>query len=666
MKQYYLQKLRLTKVLLTLLVLGSLNAAMAQAPQAIPYQGVARNASGNILSNQNIGLRLSIRDLTPAGAVVYSETHTTVTTNLGLFNLSIGSGTPIVGTLAGVNWGGGAKFIKVEMDPAGGASYIDMGTTQLNSVPYALFAGQSGSTASGTLNVMPKWTPDGATLGSSLLFDDGTNVGVSNITPAYKFDVLHGGSTGIRSRSSASFSVVDIDAQSGDAALRFQKAGVNQWNVRNRPADDYFEVFELGGGGSLMVIQDATGNVGIGETTNPAYKLDVLHGGSTGIRSRSSASFSVVDIDGQSGDAALRFQKAGVNQWNVRNRPSDDYFEIFELGGGGSRVVIQDATGNVGIGETTAPAYKLDVLHGGSTGIRSRSSASFSVLDIDGQSGDAALRFQRAGVNQWNTRNNPANDDYQIFELGGGGERMRIENTTGKVVVNGDFTVVGVKAFTMDHPLDPENKILMHAAVESNEVINSYSGNITTDASGKATVNLPDYFGAINKDFRYQLTVVGTFAQAIISKEIVSNQFEIATSIPNVKVSWEVKGVRNDAHMRKFPFVAQQEKITSQKGKYWDPAVYNQPESKGVSFDKSQDSQSSLNDMPPAATNTKFKAEDGTPSSVSNVVPTAPKAPVTTTGPSSVSDIVPTAPKAKPITPDGPSSTSDAPIVKPK
>ena len=756
MKQYYLQNLRQTRVLTTLLVfmvLVGLNTIMAQAPQAIPYQGVARNASGNILSNQSIGLRLSIIDLIPAGTVVYSETHSTVTTNLGLFNLNIGSGTPIVGTLAGVVWGVGAKFIKVEMDPTGGVSYIDMGTTQLNSVPYALFAGQSGSTANGTLNVVPKWTPDGTTLGSSLLFDDGTNVGLNNPTPAYKFDILHGGASGIRSRSSASFSVVDIDATSGDAALRFQKAGVNQWNIRNRPADDYLEIFELGGGGSRMVIQDATGNVGIGETTNPAYKLDVLHGGSTGIRSRSSASFSVVDIDatsgdaalrfqkagvnqwnmrnrpaddyleffelggggsrmviqdatgnvgigettnpaykldvlhggstgirsrssgsfsvvdidGQSGDAALRFQKAGVNQWNVRNRPSDDYFEIFELGGGGSRVVIQDATGNVGIGETTAPAYKLDVLHGGSTGIRSRSSASFSVLDIDGQSGDAALRFQKAGVNQWNTRNNPGTDDYQIFELGGGGERMRIENTTGKVVVNGDFTVVGVKAFTMDHPLDPENKILMHAAVESNEVINSYSGNVTSGATGKVVVNLPDYFGAINKDFRYQLTVVGTFAQAIISKEIANNQFEIATSIPNVKVSWEVKGVRNDPHMKKFPFVADQEKSSLQKGKYWDPSVYNQAESKGVSYDKSQETQSSsLSDTPPAVANTKFKAEDGSPSSVNNVVPTAPKAPVTTTGPSSVSEIVPAAPKAKPITPEGPSSTSDAPIVKPK
>jgi hypothetical protein len=437
--------------------------------------------------------------------------------------------------------------------------------------------------------------------GSRMVIQDATgNVGIGETTnPTYKLDVLHGGSTGAHIKSSASFSVVDIDAASGDAALRFQKAGVNQWNMRNRPADDYFEIFELGGGGSRMVIQDATGNVGIGETTAPAYKLDVLHGGSTGIRSRSSASFSVVDIDAQSGDAALRFQKAGVNQWNMRNRPADDYFEIFELGGGGSRMVIQDATGNVGIGETTAPSYKLDVLHGGSTGIRSRSSASFSVVDIDGQSGDAALRFQKAGVNQWNTRNNPGTDDYQIFELGGGGERMRIENTTGKVVVNGDFTAVGVKAFTMDHPLDPTNKTLMHAAIESNEVLNSYSGTVTTDASGKVTVNLPDYFEAINKDYRYQLTVMGTFAQAIISKEVSNNKFEIATNQPNVKVSWEVKGVRNDAHMRKFPFVAVQEKVDAQKGNYIDPAAYNQTESKRVSY--SNVAGSSLEDVKPVA-----------------------------------------------------------------
>ena len=437
--------------------------------------------------------------------------------------------------------------------------------------------------------------------GSRMVIQRGTgNVGIgATASPSYKLDVEHGGSTGIRSKSTSSFSVVDIDGASGDAALRFGKAGTNLWNTRNRPSDDNYEWFELGGGGSRMVIQRGTGNVGIGATASPSYKLDVEHGGSTGIRSKSTSSFSVVDIDGASGDAALRFAKAGVNQWNIRNRPADDYLEIFELGGGGSRMVIQDATGNVGIGATVSPSYKLDVEHGGATGIRSKSTVGFSVLDIDGASGDAALRFVKAGVNQWNTRNNPGTDDYQIFELGGGGERMRIENTTGKVVVNGDFTAIGVKAFTMDHPLDPTNKTLMHAAIESNEVLNSYSGTVTTNANGKVMVNLPDYFEAINKDFRYQLTVMGTFAQAIISKEVSDNKFEISTNQPNVKVSWEVKGVRNDAHMRKFPFVAVEEKSAAQKGHYIDPAAYNQPENKRVAY--SNVAGSSLEDVKPVA-----------------------------------------------------------------
>jgi hypothetical protein len=418
------------------------------------------------------------------------------------------------------------------------------------------------------------------------------NIGINQPAPAYRLDVNHGGATGIRSQSSASFSVVDIDAFSGDAALRFIKAGVNKWNTRNEPVNDDYQWFELGGGGERMRIQRGSGNVGINQPV-PAYKLDVNHGGATGIRSQSSASFSVVDIDAFSGDAALRFIRAGVNKWNTRNEPVNDDYQWFELGGGGERMRIQRGSGNVGINQPV-PAYRLDVNHGGATGIRVQSSASFSVVDIDGQSGDAALRFVKAGVNQWNTRNNPATDDYQIFELGGGGERVRIENGTGKVVISGDATVLGVKLFTMDHPLDPANKILMHAAAESNEVINFYSGNVTTDASGKVTVQLPDYFEAINKDFRYQLTVVGTFAQAIISKEVSNNKFEIATSIPNVKVSWEVKGVRNDNRMKQHPFVAVQEKPAAEKGKYWDPAAHGQPESKGVSYDASL--QSSLND----------------------------------------------------------------------
>ncbi|MBL7749478.1 MAG: hypothetical protein JNM19_18710, partial [Chitinophagaceae bacterium] len=272
------------------------------------------------------------------------------------------------------------------------------------------------------------------------------------------------------------------------------------------------------------------------------------------------------------------------------------------LGGGGSRFVIQDGTGNVGIGETTAPAYKLDVLHGGATGARIRSSATFSVVDIDAQSGDAALRFQKAGVNQWNTRNNPGTDDYQIFELGGGGERLRIENTTGRVVVGTDLHVTGTLskgggAFKIDHPMDPDNKYLVHSFVESPEMMNIYNGNITTDASGKMTVQLPDYFNSLNKDFRYQLTVIGSFAQAIISKEVNGNSFEIATSQPNVKVSWQVTGVRQDPWANKYRIPNVVDKAAKDKGMYLNPELFNQPESRRIGYTP-EPGESSLNYSP--------------------------------------------------------------------
>ncbi|MFN8291471.1 MAG: hypothetical protein U0U70_14535 [Chitinophagaceae bacterium] len=498
--------------------------------------------------------------------------------------------------------------------------------------------------------------------GSRMVIQDGTgNVGIgATVSPSYRLDVEHGGSTGIRSRSTSSFSVVDIDGASGDAALRFANAGVNQWNTRNNPATNDYQIFELGGGGERLQIQDGTGNIGIGGVS-PSYRLDVLHGGATGARVRSSSTFSIIDIDGANGDAALRFAKAGVNQWNVRNRPADDYFEIFELGGGGSRVVIQDGTGNVGIGATTSPSYRLDVEHSGATGIRVRSTATFSLVDNDAANGDAAFRFAKAGVNQWNIRNNPGNDDLQFFELGGGGERMRIENTTGHVWVDGDFDVVGVKNFAIDHPLDPQNKILRHVAAESNEPINFYSGNVVTDANGKATVTLPDYFEAINKDLRYQLTVVGTFAQAIISKEVHNNQFEIATSVPNVKVSWEVKGLRNDARLQKTPYVSVQEKRKEDKGKYLDPAAYNQPASMGIGYDG--DPNSSVN--APAGAIVKSAPVSATGGSIDYVAPEPKVSANKVQGPSSTDDTPKTEAKAKRQV-DGPSSTDNMPKTEVK
>ena len=110
---------------------------------------------------------------------------------------------------------------------------------------------------------------------------------------------------------------------------------------------------------------------------------------------------------------------------------------------------------------------------------------------------------------------------------------------SGNVEVTGTISAP-TKNFKIDHPLDPENKYLYHTSVESPDMMNIYNGNIITDENGEATVQLPEYFQALNRDFRYQLTVIGAFAQAIIADEITRNRFVIRTNDPNVKVSWQV------------------------------------------------------------------------------------------------------------------------------
>src|SRR5262249_7756320 len=104
----------------------------------------------------------------------------------------------------------------------------------------------------------------------------------------------------------------------------------------------------------------------------------------------------------------------------------------------------------------------------------------------------------------------------------------------------------------------------------------------TTDENGNGIVALPDWFEAVNRDFRYQLTVVGTFAQAIVASEIKDHRFTIKTSAPNVKVSWLVTGVRSDPGMRAHPFTVQEDKPERERGYYLDPAAYGQPDERGI------------------------------------------------------------------------------------
>jgi hypothetical protein len=115
-------------------------------------------------------------------------------------------------------------------------------------------------------------------------------------------------------------------------------------------------------------------------------------------------------------------------------------------------------------------------------------------------------------------------------------------------------------------------------------MMNIYNGNITTNASGEAVITMPDYFDALNVDFRYQLTPIGQFAQAIVLTEISGNTFSIKTDKPNVKVSWQVTGVRNDNWAKAHRVVPEVEKEEENKGLYLHAEEFGQEKEKSIDW----------------------------------------------------------------------------------
>jgi len=162
-------------------------------------------------------------------------------------------------------------------------------------------------------------------------------------------------------------------------------------------------------------------------------------------------------------------------------------------------------------------------------------------------------------------------------------------NITGNVGITGELCATSVcaavKNFRIDHPLDPENKYLYHASVESSEMKNMYDGTVVLDENGRATVALPAWFEALNESFRYQLTAVGQPAPNVhIGREIGDGQFQIAGGPPRSKVSWQVTGVRKDVYARANPLWVEAEKPATERGKYLVPEAYSVSKERPVNY----------------------------------------------------------------------------------
>jgi hypothetical protein len=154
----------------------------------------------------------------------------------------------------------------------------------------------------------------------------------------------------------------------------------------------------------------------------------------------------------------------------------------------------------------------------------------------------------------------------------------------GNLNVTGTFTATGTKSFKIDHPLAPAEKYLVHAAIESSEVMDLYTGNVVLDRKGEAWVELPNWFEALNQDFRYVLTAIGAPGPNLfVAQEIRDHRFKIAGGKPLAKVSWQVTGIRHDAYMTAHPMQVEEDK-GALRGTYLAPELFGQPEEKTVGW----------------------------------------------------------------------------------
>jgi hypothetical protein len=154
---------------------------------------------------------------------------------------------------------------------------------------------------------------------------------------------------------------------------------------------------------------------------------------------------------------------------------------------------------------------------------------------------------------------------------------------SGDVTVTGNLSKGG-GSFKIDHPLDPANKYLYHSFVESPDMKNIYDGVATLDVNGEAVIQMPEWFGVLNRDFRYQLTCIGAFAPVFVAEELAHNQFKIGGGRVGMMVSWQVTGIRQDAWANAHRIPVEELKNNRERGYYLHPDLYGAPADKQIEW----------------------------------------------------------------------------------
>jgi hypothetical protein len=291
------------------------------------------------------------------------------------------------------------------------------------------------------------------------------------------------------------------------------------------------------------------------------------------------------------GSAAVRAANSGINA---------NGYGVYATHDGGGFGVFGKSVSGVGIYGESDSSIGAHGLSNTNTGVFGLSNTGVGVHgQSDSNIGTYGLSNTNTGVFGFSTAgvgvHGKSEDGTAVLADGVNGIGL-LARSTGSLAgrFEGNVTITGTLAkgagtFKIDHPLDPANKYLSHSFVESPDMMNIYNGNVTLDKKGQAIVKMPDYFTALNREFRYQLTCIGGFAPVYVAQEIKSNLFKVAGGKPGMKVSWMVTGVRKDAYANANRVVAVEEKKGRERGAYLHPELFGQPKEKAIGYAQSPD-----------------------------------------------------------------------------
>jgi trimeric autotransporter adhesin len=622
-----------TSVFLTvcLFLISSMLPLMAQSnpgtgtvvPRLVNYSGKVIDAQGKPLPGL-AGVTFAIYKDQEGGAPLWMETQNVQADARGNYSVQLGATSP-EGLALDLFSSGDARWLGVRVNGAD-----ERPRALLLSVPYALkaadaetigglpasaFVRSDGSQAAGTnptaakttsvvsKNQAPQANPDVTGKGvvnfipmwdttrdiiDSLIFQKSSSVGINTKTPAATLDVS--GTGDVRDTLTLFPKGTDPTLAVNGTAFKVDSTGkVTFVSAQTFPGNGTVTSVALSAPTSDFTVTGSpikkAGTLGLNwtvvptssDTANAIVKRDSNGSFSSGEIIVTSSDVGVSSTGSNNGIYGTTSNSAGNGVWGYNPNHTGVY------GDGGVGVWGHSGSGYGVFGASFGTSAVSDGVHGETTS--------------GGASGVAGVNSGAGGVGVYGT-----GDGYGVYGISGsgGGTGVGAVNTStgdavfadnqsggfagfflGDVDVDGNLSKAG-GSFKIDHPLDPANKYLYHSFVESPDMMNIYNGNVTTDSAGNAVVAMPDWFEALNQDFRYQLTVMGQFAQAIVAGKIANHSFAIQTDKPNVEVSWQVTGVRHDAWADAHRIPVEQLKADRDRGLYLHPELFGAAPDKSI------------------------------------------------------------------------------------